>query len=160
MLGTFRPKNSRGDTIIEVMIVLAVLGFAISIAYATANRSLLNARQAQENSEASRYVQSQIEGLISLAPSGTTIYSQTSGFCIPDAKSPTIKIAAPLSPCTFGTIPYTVLIYNCDRSGSSLCSAPNVASNSDSFVVQASWDDVIGQGTDYVTQVYRVHPPQ
>ena len=43
-------KNQRGDTIIEVLIVLAVLGLAIGITYATANRSILNARQAQESS--------------------------------------------------------------------------------------------------------------
>ncbi len=33
--------RQRGDTIVEVMIVLAVLGLAIGIAYSTASRSLL-----------------------------------------------------------------------------------------------------------------------
>ncbi len=61
-----RTDTQRGDTIIEVMIVLAVLGLAIGIAYSTANRSLLNARQAQENSQATAAAQAQVEQLVSI----------------------------------------------------------------------------------------------
>src|ERR1035437_6822003 len=53
--------SERGDTIIEVMIVLAVLSFAIIIGYSSANRSLADARQSEQNSYAAELAQSQIE---------------------------------------------------------------------------------------------------
>lgn len=56
-----RSLDSYGDTIVEVMIVLAVLGFAIGIAYATANRSSTAILAANQSSAASSILQSQIE---------------------------------------------------------------------------------------------------
>jgi type II secretory pathway pseudopilin PulG len=56
------PKlNYRGDTIVEVMITLAILGLAFAISYASANRSLIVARNAEEHSEVNQYIQSQVE---------------------------------------------------------------------------------------------------
>jgi len=70
-----------GDTIIEVLIVLAVLGLAIGISYATANRSLLDVRGAQESAQATSYLQTQIEAFRFWAPS-LTLGSLPSTFCI------------------------------------------------------------------------------
>jgi len=67
MLKNSLNRNQKGDTIIEVMIVLTILGLALSISFATANTSLQNTRQAQENSEATKYAQSQIEALRAVA---------------------------------------------------------------------------------------------
>ncbi|HVW22922.1 MAG TPA: prepilin-type N-terminal cleavage/methylation domain-containing protein [Candidatus Saccharimonadales bacterium] len=53
--------GSRGDTIVEVMVTLAILGLAFSIAYATANHSLMLARNSEEHSEATQFLQSQVE---------------------------------------------------------------------------------------------------
>ena len=65
-----RKLNQAGDTIVEVMIVLAVLGLAIGIAYAAANRSLENARQAQENAEAVQLATTEYEPKrVSVTPS-------------------------------------------------------------------------------------------
>src|SRR4051812_23657601 len=81
-----RKLNAAGDTIVEVMVVLAVLGLAISIAYATANRSLLNARQAQKTPRASVLAQSQLEQVYAhtseKAPA-TTIF-RAPPFCFDD----------------------------------------------------------------------------
>jgi type II secretory pathway pseudopilin PulG len=59
----FTRLNKKGDTIVEVMIVLAVLGFAIGIAYATANRSSTAILAANQSAAASGLLQSQIEKL-------------------------------------------------------------------------------------------------
>jgi prepilin-type N-terminal cleavage/methylation domain-containing protein len=56
-------KRQRGDTIVEVMIVLAVLGLAFAISYATANRGVLQARNAEEHSEALGILDGQVEEL-------------------------------------------------------------------------------------------------
>ncbi|HXE10132.1 MAG TPA: hypothetical protein VN554_01775, partial [Verrucomicrobiae bacterium] len=57
-----RPKklDATGDTIIEVLIVLAVLGLSLSISYATANKGLQQSRNAQEHSAALGIIDSQV----------------------------------------------------------------------------------------------------
>jgi prepilin-type N-terminal cleavage/methylation domain-containing protein len=145
--------SQAGDTIVEVMIVLAVLSLALSISYATANRSLLDTRQAQENSEASELAESQVEGLRTLSVVGDT---------------PNIFQAGPY--CLSQTIPYTIPA-SCDvtLSGESFAyhiaitvtgnlSPPTDTSNPPTFTIIVSWPDVEGQGTnDTVTLSYRLY---
>lgn len=137
------PKNQFGDTIVEVMVVLAVLGFAIGISYATANRSLLNARQAQENSQAAALVQSQVEALRAMAANDSTepdyIYSPGT-FCV----------GANGHKATAAT--------DCNLGEASRYSVTITLSGGDTFSIKAVWDDVLGQGQDSVTLLYRVHP--
>jgi prepilin-type N-terminal cleavage/methylation domain-containing protein len=151
--------NQRGDTIIEVMVVLAVLGMAIGISYATANRSLLNVRQAQENSIATKLAQSQVEALSSLAANNTDptidIFNQTGTFCLYVASlapNPTqFKLQKP-APATSGTDNCLIdNLYAVKVQYSNTANAPNT------FVVTVTWDDVRGEGTNTVTMIYRVH---
>lgn len=57
------PLRQRGDTIVEVLIAVAVVSMVVASAYAITNRNLANTRQAQEHSEASKLGQAQIEQL-------------------------------------------------------------------------------------------------
>ena len=143
MLGRAKANSERGDTIIEVMIVLAVLGLAIGISYATANRSLLNARQAQENTQATELVQSQAESLRSLVSntSGPDDIYRAAAFCIDTAGH--VSTTA----CQLGEASRYKVTINWGG-------APD-----DKFTIQASWPNALGQGTDTVTLVYRLHPP-
>jgi type II secretory pathway pseudopilin PulG len=167
MLGRCKKMTSTGDTIVEVMVVLAILGLAISISFATANRSLLDTSQAEENSQATEYAETQIEDLRYLAPTSssadpsqnptTNIFNPTTAFCItnPTAASPITTI---VSNCDFGTQKYQVLVYNCDGysgGGNDPCTA--ASHDSDTFIVQAIWPDALGQGSDSATLSYRVH---
>lgn len=141
---TFAKLNRRGDTIVEVMIVLAVLGLALGISYSTANRSLLDTRGAEENSQATALLQGQIEDLRSLANAQgpSTIFNQGGAFCI----SPAGGIVSG-SACSS----YNSSIYNLK------VTYQNTGSQPDTFTLVASWPDVEGQGTDTVTLVCRVH---
>ncbi len=78
MIRRLKKLNQAGDTIVEVLVVLAVLGLAMSIAYATANRGLQQSRNAQEHSQALGIINSQIELLRSAfaKQAGTTIELQ------------------------------------------------------------------------------------
>lgn len=156
-LKTLVIRGQRGDTIVEVMIVLAVLGLAIGISYATANRSLQNTRQAQENSQASELLESQVEQL--RASTDPTLYTNppTTTFCMIDG---TVTPIDGSHPCKFNqsgsascgsTEPfcYTVTVSRCDVV-SITCSAPGT------FTATATWDDVSGNGTDTVTADYRM----
>jgi prepilin-type N-terminal cleavage/methylation domain-containing protein len=162
-----KALTQRGDTIIEVMVVLAILGLALSISYATADRSLLNARQAQESSIATELAQSQIESLIPLAndPSSSANYlyiqsttNPTTSFCISSTgnvvpfsgiyKEPNASDVGftgyPASCISANALYHTAINYN-----------PTAAP--DDFQVTVFWNDVEGQGQDSVTLDYRVH---
>lgn len=55
--------NIRGDTIVEVLISIAILSVILTGAYVTSNQSLNNIRQAQERIQALGFAQTQIEDL-------------------------------------------------------------------------------------------------
>lgn len=76
--------NQAGDTIIEVLLAVAVVGLTIASAYGIASLALRNSRQAQERGEALKIAESQIEGLRAIAAnedsSDDDIVFPTSGF--------------------------------------------------------------------------------
>lgn len=55
--------NQAGDTIVEVLIAMAVVSLVLGGAYATANRSFLSIKLAQERSEALKLAEDQLEQL-------------------------------------------------------------------------------------------------
>lgn len=154
-VNTINRSSQRGDTIVEVLLVLAVLGSAISISYATANRSLLNARQAQESSVATSLLQSQLETVRTLAP-----------FAVAPVPTEDVYIATPYCIRTDPTV-YTVVadtdpacnppINSADPSVTYHISVTYKSSPTDTFTAKASWPDVRSQGDDSATLVYRAH---
>lgn len=64
LLNTHRREN--GDTIVEVLIALAIIGLVIAGAYATADSSTRIVRQAQERSDAVKVAESQLETIRSV----------------------------------------------------------------------------------------------
>jgi type II secretory pathway pseudopilin PulG len=148
-LNRLKLGNYRGDTIVEVIVVLAVLGMAISISYATASRSLLDARQAQEASQAAELIQSQLETLRTLSEAGNpqNIY-QAGPYCIVSStiyvwSSPTDATG---TPCKDISNLYTLSVKGPSAPGGT-------------FTIVASWDDVQGQGTDTSTLTYKLYQP-
>lgn len=160
-------KQQAGDTIIEVLVVLAVLGLAIGISYATATRSLMAARQAQETSGAVEQLRAEIEALHSMykvdtsqfatianeyhcvmgPPGSYTISAQVTGT---GGKSPDISIASDRASytsggnnCTANSLYYIYFVYNGNA-------------NNGAFTVKAQWDDAAGQGIDSSTLIYNV----
>lgn len=53
--------NQKGDTIIEVLICLAILGFVLTLAYSIGTRSLGSIRSSQERTEALKIAEGQLE---------------------------------------------------------------------------------------------------
>lgn len=155
--GLQHKRREAGDTIVEVMIVLAVLSLSLSISYATANRSLLYTRQAQENAQATELTQSQIENLRVLAPTSTpsntnattNIFLPTAPYCVNN-----VNASPPIShSCSSGL--YTYQVYDCASISTGPC---NGVGNSNTLVIQTTWADVLDQGTDSVTLTYKAYP--
>ena len=61
--------NQVGDTIVEVMLSLAVLGMIIGTAFAIANRSLNRAQQSQERTQALKLAEGQVDSVKYLSES-------------------------------------------------------------------------------------------
>ena len=56
-----RLANSRGDTIVEVLIAVAIVSLTLTGAYASVNRSTNATRTAQERAEALKWAETQVE---------------------------------------------------------------------------------------------------
>ena len=140
--------RQRGDSIVEVIIVLAVLSLALSIAYATSNQSLLATRQAQENSQATEILRSQMETIRSYAANDSASSNyifRTTKFCIDSSGA--VKDISPAGPCTQRNL-YTIAIQYVASS----------AGSRDTFTATATWPDAQGHGDDVVTLLYRLRP--
>lgn len=67
-------RTDRGDTIVEVLLAIAVVSAVLGGAYVSANRSFNNTRQSQERGEASKLVEGQLERLKQATQSNPTLY--------------------------------------------------------------------------------------
>lgn len=141
-------RHSRGDTIVEVMIALSILSFALTTAYSTVNRSMQSARNSQEHSEALQYLNSQVE-LARADAADATLYTQPGSFCM-DATAKPHLLPNPL--CTVGTEGFYDL---------SITYAPTLLSshNQDIFTFTVTWPGVgqLGQQTEQLS--YKIHQP-
>jgi len=82
---SINKSMQRGDTIVEVLISMAVVGIVLAGAFGSANRSLRGSQQAQERTEAVKYSESQMELLKSVAVSSpSAVFSQVDAFCLKD----------------------------------------------------------------------------
>jgi prepilin-type N-terminal cleavage/methylation domain-containing protein len=135
-------NKERGDTIVEVMIAIAIIAFVLGAAYYTANTSYRNDIDSEEHSEALTIAQAQLEEL--------RIY----GYKFNTSEDQCLINGSPSNSCTItdNTVPYTVKITN--------PSEVNVdGAGLYTFVIQVNWQALGGGGSngqDYVTLYYRV----
>ena len=161
MLKRHNTLNQLGDTIVEVMIVLAVLGLALGISYQTASRSLKTTRSAQESSQATEILAGEVEGLRTLTCSNVSV-----GTC-PSAA----QVFNTTPYCITGTTPAYTTGVGCqvNQSGT-ICTATDSfcytltiqystsGVNPDLFKLTATWPDASGTGpNDSQTVFYRLH---
>lgn len=158
MTGIFHRmrRASAGDTIVEVMISMAVLGGTLGISYAIANNSLQQSQDAQERTQVVKILQSQLELLrASAGLPNTKIYDATIGnFCFYTDSAGQIQLASsqsgvPTSPSVDGHGPCTQGFYNYY-----ITRGPN-----DTFTATCGWVNAMGTSRgDTATLVYRLHP--
>jgi hypothetical protein len=147
MLEMKKPLPQVGDTIIDVLIAIAVVSFVLGGAYASSRQSLTTTIRSKERAEATKYVEQQAERLrASYKNNGTSddVFDWTGAFCLnenlginggvchlgPDGRYE-VSITPPPTPETMGGEVFTIL---------------------------ATWDKAGGGGKDDVTMVYRVYP--
>ena len=137
-----RRLNQAGDTIVEVLIAIGVVGLMLTSAYAITNRSNRSLQDTQEHGQALKLVETQIELLRNNGsfPTGTICFKTSDG-------TPTSTVSAcTLSPAGLPTTTqpaFSLSITHVDDADH-----PNV------YAVKAVWDSVLS-GQANVTIYYR-----
>jgi prepilin-type N-terminal cleavage/methylation domain-containing protein len=142
--------HERGDTIVEVLIAIAVISLILGGAYVTTNHSLLAVRDAQEHGDALKLTESQLEqlkGVISNDPNAVFGGSAPGSFCISNVTS----VSASSSPsCTV------------DSSGTPTTNQPQyriaITRSGNTFTIVNNWDTVQGNTTANIQMKYRLYP--
>lgn len=168
MIKRWRIRGTAGDTIVEVLIVLAVLGLAFSTAYAIASRGLGQSRNAQEHSEAVGVISTQVEQIKAAIEKKTDVF-KTVPFCMTGATT----ISDP-----FGT-GYTAVDPNAATddftkypTGTNGCVSPDgryytsityTPASADPaagglYDVRVRWDGINGLPRQQVEMTYRTYP--
>jgi prepilin-type N-terminal cleavage/methylation domain-containing protein len=155
--------NKRGDTIVEVLIAIAIISVVLAGAYISANHTLNNSRQSQERNEAIKVAEGQLERLKGFASSGDqTIFTTPNTFCVDDtnaivtATNPPAGSVPALDSDNFGS-------YQGACTGQGLGNLFNVVverngGNANQFSVFIRWDRAGGNARDEVKIVDRIYP--
>lgn len=143
-----KQARQSGDTIVEVLIAVAIISIVITVSFATAQRSLQIGRRAQERTEGLKVAESQVEILKALAPLTTpNIFDST-------ASSPTNP--------TFCVTPTQIINIGCaegpdNRYNKQITRVDNGTEST--FNIRVYWDSLRGGQEDIVIS-YRIHREQ
>lgn len=144
----FKKKlNQVGDTIVEVMICLAIIAMVISGAYASASESLRVGQRAQERTEALKLAEAQLEKIKYLSSSATSdIYTDPAlPFCIINDST---KIGIT------NIADYTAASYNACLQQTRYHVSVVYTTGDNLFTVQAVWERLGGSGGSNLNDKY------
>lgn len=149
-IATWKSCRQRGDTLVEVLIAIAVVSMVLGGAYAVTNRSLLATRAAQERAIALKLAESQVERIKGImATNPDSVMTMTGDFCI--AANTGLPVASTNSACLVDT--------DGNPAPSSVQPAFRIVVNrsGNTFTVTEGWEDVNGKQTDSLQLRYRVY---
>lgn len=150
-----QANRQRGDTIVEVLIAIAVISLVLAGAYVTTNRNLLATRAAQERGNALTLAESQLEQIKSLAVSDPDVLfgaGTPSPFCVTSALSVASASDAACRMDSTGAPTATEPVYSVSVTRDS----PD-GNGGYLFTVTNRWVDPSGRRTDEVRLTYRVY---
>lgn len=146
-----RHSSQRGDTIVEVLISIAVIGAVLGGAYVVVNNSTKNSQAAQERSAAVKVAESQLELLRSFVAAGNPL--PTGSFCLEASTKHTITSPLPATSNT-GYPPQCLID---DGAVADRYVAGIQAGASNRFTVYVTWDGLSGSRSQ-VSIAYKVYP--
>ena len=159
-------RSSRGDTIVEVLISIAVLSLILSASYALANKSSQAVRQAQERSEALKLSESQLESLkaylsdpgVSVQPKYFCLYQDNQGDNDPanDVLVSQIFTGGQFPPDILDDDQFTSYPDQC-KSGTDGRYHTFVKKEGDKYFAAIRWPRVNGEGNDEVSILYKLY---
>ena len=146
--------RERGDTLVEVLIAIAIVSLILGGAYATTNRSLQATRAAQERSVALKFAEGQIEqikGIVTDPGRSSTIMGGTAPtqFCLSSAGA-VLSDNPTNAACNFnatGGAP----------SAGQVSFHIHVVRATNTFTLTETWTNVSGRNTERLQLIYRVY---
>jgi type II secretory pathway pseudopilin PulG len=148
-LKRLKSLTERGDTIVEVLICIAVISLILAGAFVLTNHSLQGTRAAQERLNGIKLVESQLEQIKNLAGSNASaIFGGTvpASFCVNSSSQ--VKASSDASCSQVGP------------DGTPATKQPlfsvSVSRSGNTFTVKSIWDSVTG-GKDNVEMKYNVY---
>lgn len=145
--------RQRGDTIVEVMIALSVIGLTIATGYSIATRSLNGVRVSHERSEATKIAEGQIEQVKYFVENDRMVVDSATGpFCFDGLGGRVDDVTDPL--CTKDSL-YNVSI---EQSTQSLTCYLDTGTGSKDFVqyeVLVGWERAGGGEPQTLSMYYR-----
>jgi len=161
MINLYQRINNRqnqGDTIVEVMLAIAIIGIALGTAFALSTRSFHTGQNVEERGEALSLAQGQVEFLKNTYLNGAkddlisdSSYGTGKAFCFSDTDGKVYDATS--SNCTNYKLAdgsssiYTIEVTYCNGSG---CGTEGV------FTVKVSWTGAGGQRLDNSTVYYKI----
>lgn len=158
-----RRRTAKGDTIVEVLIAMAVVSSVMAGAFTVSQKSTLAVRDSQERGEMLHILQGQVELVRSIAlsevASSSGIYSDSpQNFCINPATKARVTFtgsnANSLPPLQSDPLDYTGV---CGNISGRYNVAINYDGGKDVFIFTGRWDRV-GGGKSGMQLAYRVEP--
>jgi Tfp pilus assembly protein PilV len=149
--------NQRGDTIVEVLIAVAIAGAVLAGAYTIANKSSQQVRMAQERSEAQKIATGLVERLNGAVVVAPTV-GVTNPFCFEKSPSTSIKNFTISAVPALATDTFDSSVYDgqCTRTNGALTYYTIIERNSDpTFTVHVRWSKLGGGTNEEVTLRYR-----
>lgn len=158
-MNSFKRLSQRGDTIVEVLICLAVFGAMLTAAYALTNRNQAISQSSQERSQAVKVADSQLELLRAYTDDNKLPTYQW--FCMNSDAAP-VEVSSNPQNSPVGSLPetcrfnssqnagrYSYVIYSPDQ-------AVELGGNGSAYAVQVKWEGMIAQD-EAVTIFYSIY---
>jgi Tfp pilus assembly protein PilV len=128
-------RRQRGDTIVEVMIAVAVVGAVLVSAFTLTNRSTRIMRDAEEHAQANQLLQGQVERLRSVASQMKSADFPVSNFFCFDEVGTLQPLA---NSSTFGCLTGTYYSFSIEKLAS------NPGDLTTKFALDVQWDSITG----------------
>jgi type II secretory pathway pseudopilin PulG len=150
--------GNRGDTIIEVLLAIIVVGSVLAGAYVSSSHSLNANRASQERAEALNFVQGQIEMIKNKV---SNLINRDGPWCLNSTGSGIARNDFTVAPPADYTTddwsepyPANCMVGDGNRYHLSVLHA----SGSDNYTIRARWDRIGGGGKEQTTMFYKVSP--
>lgn len=146
--------TNRGDTIVEVLICLALVSLILAGAYSLTNQNVRQIQDTNERSQALQLAQEQIERLRIFVPAQIAAGQSTAlaNQCLDSGASPQSP-SSPQNPDDCDVSPSGSLATDCS---SPFCyKIVIVAAAANSYQVIVTWPSLVAGGTSQVTEYYR-----
>lgn len=144
----FSKLESKGDTIVEVLIAIAVISSVLGIAYSIMNKNIQIMQDNQERTTASKLAQTQIE---KLRVNSDSLASAPSDFCFPPGDE-VFTLTSPLGNDPSSGLPDD-FAEKCISDDDIYYTS--IEKNGKSYVVRVRWSSLTGQ-TSQVVMGYKL----